>query len=393
MGESSIESWIDEKEGNEKVEGLLSTISRYLRKALKNETEERLSLFLSSIIIYKTIRFTQEKYYNILLNLIRNYSLCKELKYGLEDDMLKELQEQFKNYSEEDITEILAARYINKILTLVYYQYPQYIQSRLTNLYEESRLFNLTDLQAEISFLQGNFNNCIDIYVRSKKAAKVLLFEFLENSFKRLVLERRKDQKVALANCIKSQIKYMVGLEPHRTKILVQNYVPEIQEELIAALADDEFLQLEYLEGIINDDERTQMKLKLSEESVLRFVELMAKHKPDHLIDAFKKNSQFSIEDSLKICEKYEVYDCMEYLYERMGSISESVKIAALRIDRILKTRHDYDEENLAPYEKIKEILDNAIDVCRKNHSDDIWESLLDSSIALYQKYKDSDLP
>ena len=142
----------------------------------------------------------------------------------------------------------------------------------------------------------------------------------------------------------------MVGLEPHRTKILVQNYVPEIQEELIAALADDEFLQLEYLEGIINDDERTQMKLKLSEESVLRFVELMAKHKPDHLIDAFKKNSQFSIEDSLKICEKYEVYDCMEYLYERMGSISESVKIAALRIDRILKTRHDYDEENLAPY-------------------------------------------
>lgn len=135
------------------------------------------------------------------------------------------------------------------------------------------------------------------------------------------------------------------------------------------------------------------MKLKLSEESVLRFVELMAKHKPDLLIDAFKKNSQFSIEDSLKICEKYEVYDCMEYLYERMGSISESVKIAALRIDRILKTRNNYDEDNLAPYEKIKEILDNAIDVCRKNHSDDIWESLLDSSIALYQKYKDSDLP
>ena len=49
--------------------------------------------------------------------------------------MLEELQEQFKNFSEGDITEILAARYINKILTLVYYQYPQYIQSRLSNLY------------------------------------------------------------------------------------------------------------------------------------------------------------------------------------------------------------------------------------------------------------------
>lgn len=60
----------------------------------------------------------------------------------------------------------------------------------------------------------------------------------------------------------------------------------------------------------------------------------------------------------------------MEYLYERMGSISESVKIAALRIDRILKTRNDFDEESYAPYIKIKEILDNAIDVCKKNHSE-----------------------
>lgn len=46
------------------------------------------------------------------------------------------------------------------------------------------------------------------------------------------------------------------------------------------------------------------------------------------------------------------------------------MKIAALRIDRILKVRtDDYDDENFAPYIKIKEILDNAIEVCKKNHS------------------------
>lgn len=44
----------------------------------------------------------------------------------------------------------------------------------------------------------------------------------------------------------------------------------------------------------------------------------------------------------------------MEYLYERMGNIVESVRIASLRIDRILKSRNDYDEENFAPYIKIK---------------------------------------
>jgi len=32
-----------------------------------------------------------------------------------------------------------------------------------------------------------------------------------------------------LANCIKKDIKYMVKLEPQKIKVLVQNYVPEIQ--------------------------------------------------------------------------------------------------------------------------------------------------------------------
>ncbi len=63
----------------------------------------------------------------------------------------------------------------------------------------------------------------------------------------------------------------------------------------------------------------------------------------------------------------------MEYLYERTGDIK--------RIDRILKTRGDYEKEYYAPHIKIKEILDNSIEVCRKNHSEEIWESLLDSSI------------
>ena len=54
-----IESWIDRREDNQKVEALLSTIATFLRKALRSGIEERLSLFLSSIIIYKTVRFTQ----------------------------------------------------------------------------------------------------------------------------------------------------------------------------------------------------------------------------------------------------------------------------------------------------------------------------------------------
>jgi Trp operon repressor len=86
---SRIEDWIDRREGNEKVEELLSAIFGYLKKALKESVEERMSLFLSNIIIYKTVRFTEDKYYHILSTLISHYSFCKDLGYGLEDKMLE----------------------------------------------------------------------------------------------------------------------------------------------------------------------------------------------------------------------------------------------------------------------------------------------------------------
>ena len=52
-----------------------------------------------------------------------------------------------------------------------------------------------------------------------------------------------------------------------------------------------------------------------------------------------------------------------------MGCISEAVKIAALRIDKTLKTRNNYTEDDMLPYIQIKQILDNAISICKKNHS------------------------
>lgn len=91
-----------------------------------------------------------------------------------------------------------------------------------------------------------------------------MVFEFLENEFKRLVLERKKNEKNLLANCIKVSIKHLLKLEPRKTITLVQNCVPDIQEELIYALNDDPELQLEYLEKVMKDGELAQMKARLS---------------------------------------------------------------------------------------------------------------------------------
>jgi hypothetical protein len=62
----------------------------------------------------------------------------------------------------------------------------------------------------------------------------------LENSFKRLLLEKKIKEKKKLASCITEQIKWMVNLDPCKTMNLVQVYTPEVQDELIFALKSDE---------------------------------------------------------------------------------------------------------------------------------------------------------
>ncbi len=65
----------------------------------------------------------------------------------------------------------------------------------------------------------------------------------------------------------------------------------------------------------------------------------MSKWKSDLLLDAFKNNAYFPIDECIKICEEYQVYDCLEYLYEKSGASIEAVKIAMKRIDSILRKR------------------------------------------------------
>lgn len=45
-------------------------------------------------------------------------------------------------------------------------------------------------------------------------------------------------------------------------------------------------------------------KNKLSQKSILRYVELMARMKPDELLEAFKNNAYFPIDECIKICEE-----------------------------------------------------------------------------------------
>lgn len=96
------------------------------------------------------------------------------------------------------------------------------------------------DLQAEICFMNKQFSNAVDIYLRAKPNLRIWIFEFLENVFKKLIVEQRnttnkekltavmKDKK-RLGDILTQKIKSLVELDSTKTKQIIDNYLPEIQ--------------------------------------------------------------------------------------------------------------------------------------------------------------------
>lgn len=65
----------------------------------------------------------------------------------------------------------------------------------LNKIFEISRLASLTELQAQIKYVSGNYGQAIGIYLQGSYKAKQRVFNFIENSFKILKLENKKSQK------------------------------------------------------------------------------------------------------------------------------------------------------------------------------------------------------
>lgn len=64
----------------------------FIKKSFKshsNEYKKYTNIFLSRIMINKTIRYSAEKSYDILINLMEFSKALKEIRYGLEEKMIE----------------------------------------------------------------------------------------------------------------------------------------------------------------------------------------------------------------------------------------------------------------------------------------------------------------
>lgn len=112
----------------------------------------------------------------ILESLIENYEMIKTIRYGLENKTLENFERMFNMETPENVDKILASRYINKILILVYYECQDFTMRNLENLLSKAKAYKLIDLQAEICFLRRAYPDCINAYMSAEGSFKGLIF-------------------------------------------------------------------------------------------------------------------------------------------------------------------------------------------------------------------------
>jgi hypothetical protein len=129
---------------------------------------------------------------------------------------------------------VLSSRYINKILTLVYYEYKDSVNKNIMVLLGAASEYELIDVQTELYFIKNDYAKCIEIYkYAANEYYKNLIFEFLENALKKLTTEGRKSDKQKLTKSIAKYIEWMVELNPQNTIWIIQNFLPDLQNNLI----------------------------------------------------------------------------------------------------------------------------------------------------------------
>lgn len=65
-------------------------------------------------------------------------------------------------------------------------------KDEMAELYHWSRQVELTELQAQINFLNGHYSACIDVFLWGREDSKERVFRFLESVFLTLKHEQKK---------------------------------------------------------------------------------------------------------------------------------------------------------------------------------------------------------
>lgn len=116
------------------------------------------------------------------------------------------------------------------------------------------------------------------------------------------------------------------------SKLVIDLFADEFDQVMLALDSKDGGLgQFLLLQALISGNElidsSSEPALILSTEHRQRYLALMAKMYPEMVYKYLSSNDNYSNEESLRLCQQYEIADASAYLLERMGNVSSAIQL------------------------------------------------------------------
>ncbi len=234
----------------------------------------------------------------------------------------------------------------------------------------------------------------------------------------------------SLRKALCSKMPDLVNLDPILSAQLVAEiFIEDIDEVVNSLVADDGgAAQFQFLNAIISGDlakvdavAGPVLNANLTMDHHQVYLSLMAKLHPDMVYEYLSTHDNYRAEESLKLCQQYEIADASSYLLERMGNVSSALQLILQTLEgRMMGLKRtirgmgtefyrsnasrqflsDWNKEESKVTEqqqkqerevdRVKRILVVALDICERNsgtstsrseHGSQLWFNVLDRLI------------
>jgi len=244
-----------------------------------------------------------------------------------------------------------------------------------------------------------DLDRCVDIYINSKEVKTKEVFTWLHKVFQKR--DKLKENKFEdLRKKISLVIEELILTNSEETGYVIDNWLPDKQNEIIKKLDKKPDLQLKYLESYLKEREDTikdtltavsininsSTEAKNFKQYLLKHVELLSKNNSPKLIEVVKKE-YYPLEwlDNTKKTSSTLIKEAQGYLKKRAGMYTQAINIFLELLKQCDKdsieweiyTKND-NSDSKSYFLSFKNIFSEILDCLREhskqaNASKDIW--------------------
>jgi hypothetical protein len=239
-------------------------------------------------------------------------------------------------------------------------------------------------IMVKIHLLKKNksYKRCLDVFLQSDchiKDKEVKLFDWINDTFHELYEEDYVNFD-ALKEEVLNKLHILADISIGNVTVLVENWFKNEQMDVVHKLDNVENLQLKYVENVIEkfkddvdysaDDRKNEQYMEL----LKLHIKLLCKLHPNSVLANLQKRSSYPVEECLKKCLKYKVYDAAIYLMQTTGDIKGALNLSISTMqnyfDNLMSnlTSSNFKENiHTLLINDIKNNLKQAVNICENN--------------------------